>query len=290
MEINGEEVDIIDEGEVGQEELYLTPEEIQQARENQQKRRVFMVSATLTKISGTSRMLKNKKFKALLKMKIKSKKGEKIHPKILDIMNKINMKNQVEIIDLSSESSIPSGLQIFRVKTSSDQKIYCLEYILRTKCQGLCMIFVNSINAAKKIKSVLEQLEFKVCSLHSHMKQAQRVKKIENFSSGKKQILITTDVASRGIDINNVENVIHFHTPVDLDTFIHRAGRTARIGNEGKCIVITDAHDSKRFVKYQKDLGYIKLWDFLPSELMKNQELVDQAMQVEKKSYTIDRQ
>lgn len=45
--------------------------------------------------------------------------------------------------------------------------------------------------------------------------------------------MITTDVASRGIDIKNIESVIHYHTPPDLDTFIHRSGRTARIGEEG---------------------------------------------------------
>lgn len=62
-----------------------------------------MVSATLTKISGTSRMIKNQKFKKLLKDKIKNSKGEKIHPKILDIMSKIKLKNEVHIIDLTTE-------------------------------------------------------------------------------------------------------------------------------------------------------------------------------------------
>lgn len=101
------------------------------------------------------------------------------------------------------------------------------------------------------------------------------MKKIESFSEGKKHILVTTDVASRGIDINNIDSVIHYHTPPDLDTFLHRSGRTARIGKEGKSIVITDAHDSKRIIKYQKELGQVTTWDLLPSELFKKKELID---------------
>lgn len=56
---------------------------------------------------------------------------------------------------------------------------------------------------------------------------------MESFSKNKQNILITTDVASRGIDITGINTVIHYHTPPDLDTFIHRSGRTARIGTEG---------------------------------------------------------
>lgn len=59
--------------------------------------------------------------------------------------------------------------------------------------------------------------------------------------------MISTDVSSRGIDVEGVTTVIHYHTPRDLDTFVHRSGRTARSGKEGISIAITDAHDYKRF-------------------------------------------
>ena len=73
----------------------------------------------------------------------------------------------------------------------------------------------------------------------------------------KKRILISTDVSSRGIDVKDINYVIHYHTPRDLDTFVHRSGRTARAGREGKAILITDAHDHKRLMRYKKDLGGI---------------------------------
>jgi len=81
----------------------------------------------------------------------------------------------------------------------------------------------------------------------------------------KKRILISTDVSSRGIDVKNVYCVIHYHTPWDIDTFVHRSGRTARAGYSGKTILITDSHDHKRFVKYSKEIGGSMMIDCLPS-------------------------
>lgn len=79
--------------------------------------------------------------------------------------------------------------------------------------------------------------------------------------------MVTTDVASRGIDISGVSSVIHFHMPKDLDTFIHRSGRTGRNNNEGKVFIIGDAEDGKRLNKYLKDIGHVSTINFLPSEV-----------------------
>jgi superfamily II DNA/RNA helicase len=68
-------------------------------------------------------------------------------------------------------------------------------------------------------------------------------------------VLVCTDVASRGLDIPEVEVVINIHCPKDIDTLVHRSGRTARMGKVGKSILITDSDDRKRLAKYKKDLG-----------------------------------
>ena len=81
--------------------------------------------------------------------------------------------------------------------------------------------------------------------------------------------MISTDVSSRGIDIKNIKTVIHYHTPRDLDTFLHRSGRTARNKEEGLSIAVTDPSDHKRLAKYLKDLGNIDLLEFVPSEVFK---------------------
>ncbi len=130
--------------------MNLTDEEIKRAKLCKSKRKTFLVSATLTKISGTSRMIGNKKFKKYLKNKLKKKNTdiEQLHPKILDIVNKVKMSNNLKIIDLTKDvkTIMPDNLIIYKIKCPTDQKTYYLNYILNEYCkQGLVLIFVNSI-------------------------------------------------------------------------------------------------------------------------------------------------
>lgn len=80
------------------------------------------------------------------------------------------------------------------------------------------------------------------------------MEKIDKFRLHKSEVLICTDVASRGLDIPKVDLVIHYHIPKDIDTFIHRCGRTARLGRTGKSIIISDGDDCSRLKKYKQDL------------------------------------
>ncbi len=73
----------------------------------------------------------------------------------------------------------------------------------------------------------------KCTCLHSKLQQNLRIKKLDNFRQGKTNVLICTDVGSRGIDIPEVGVVLHVHCPKDIDTLVHRCGRTARMGKEG---------------------------------------------------------
>lgn len=91
------------------------------------------------------------------------------------------------------------------------------------------------------------------------MQQHHRIKKLDSFRQGKVNVLICTDVASRGLDIPEVEIVINVHCPKDIDTLVHRSGRTARMGKSGKSIIIADGEDRKRLTKYKKDFGFDKM-------------------------------
>ncbi len=293
VEFNGKVIEVYKDDEI-EEKKRLTNEEIRQAKFIQAKRRTILVSATLTKVSGTSRMIQNKKFKKYLKknMKKNSTTNEQIHPKIMDIIKKIKFSNKLKIIDHSKETKgfLPEGLKIYHVECTTEQRMYYLDYLLTDFVnKGLVIIFVNSINASKKIKNILKQLGHSCVDIHSHMRQSQRIKKLESFLTQKRRILISTDVASRGIDVKNVQAVFHYHTPRDLDTFVHRSGRTARINTEGKSIVITDAHDGKRFQKYKRDLGEIHKLDFKPSDVFRNEVLVDKALEIERQEHLLQR-
>lgn len=91
------------------------------------------------------------------------------------------------------------------------------------------------------------------------MQQTQRIKKLDAFRQGKMNVLVCTDVASRGIDIPEVDIVINIHCPKDIDTLVHRCGRTARMGKAGQSIIIADGDDRKRLAKYKKDIGFNRI-------------------------------
>ncbi|KAF3936807.1 hypothetical protein ABW19_dt0203727 [Dactylella cylindrospora] len=113
-----------------------------------------------------------------------------------------------------------------------------LRYPLRT------LVFTNSISTVRRLTNLFQNLELSVNALNSNMIQKARLRSLERFSAPSKpipkdgkpqhQILISTDVAARGLDIKNIELVIHYHVPRTADTYVHRSGRTARSKNTGK--------------------------------------------------------
>ncbi|KAK6536659.1 ATP-dependent RNA helicase [Arthrobotrys megalospora] len=117
-----------------------------------------------------------------------------------------------------------------------------LRYPLRT------LVFTNSISTVRRLTNLLQNLDLSVNGLNSNMIQKARLRSLERFSAPTKpvgkdgkpqhQILVSTDVAARGLDIKGVELVIHYHVPRAADTYVHRSGRTARSKNSGASIIL----------------------------------------------------
>lgn len=216
-------------------------------------RRTFVVSATLGKSFHSSRLMgKNTK----KKMKKLMKENPEVTPnmKINEIMNKIKFKNKTKIIDETQDAILPSNLEILQANCIKEEKNLYLYYFLKIHPSTPTIIFCNSITSVKRTQAFLVAAGVKVVSLHAHLQQRQRMDKIDKFRMSKSEILICTDIASRGLDIPRVDLVIHYHMPKDIDTFIHRCGRTARLGRTGKSIIISDGDDCSRFKKYKQDL------------------------------------
>ena len=302
IQFNGQAVRVINEGDMES----LPVEIINELKRRAKTRRTIIVSATLTKLSGTSRMMNNKKFRSMIKrIKKKNAKSESelssnqpsFSPKVLDILSKLKTKNELKVIDLTTDlkAPLPATLSVERVRCPTSEKLYYLLYLLNNKLQNsksLSIVFVNSINASRKLTKILIQLGNKVTALHSHMRQVQRIKKLHQFEDGKREILIATDVGARGLDLENVDLVIHFHLPRDFDTFIHRSGRTARAGRQGKTIMITDVEDSKRLTKYIREFppNSIVNLDPEPSKIYENKDLIMKATELEKQMHIAEKE
>lgn len=297
VEFNGEKIEVLKENQFETGEI-LTEKEIENLKKRAAMRRTFVISATLTKISSTSRMLSNKKFQKTIKeWKKKQKEGgatDDVHPKVLDIMAKLKTNKDFKVIDLVKDELkfLPASVTIQKIKSPTDDKIYYLYHVLRTQTSGLSIVFVNSINAVRKVKNVLEFLKVECVNLHSKMRQVQRIDRLEKFEGQKRRCLVTTDVGARGLDIKDVELVIHYHTPRDMDTFVHRCGRTARGTASGRVLIISDPDDQKRLNKYVHDLpkDCIHMLELPIKEVFADKKLVDEALDIERQTHSKNRE
>lgn len=102
------------------------------------------------------------------------------------------------------------------------------------------MIFVEQKTTADFLASFLSQNEYKATSIHGDRYQSQREEALRDFRTGKMPLLVATSVASRGLDIKDVLHVINYDLPKEIDDYVHRIGRTGRVGNLGKATSFYD--------------------------------------------------
>ena len=151
---------------------------------------------------------------------------------------------RVEVIPEASEvQSVNQSL--YYVPKSS--KIELCLYLLRNELKGNILIFRRTKNGVDKLEQSLLKNDFKVESLHGDKTQSVRQKALNKFKNGEVNILIATDVASRGIDINDLDVVINFDLPNIPETYVHRIGRTGRAGKSGISLSFCAA-DEKNYV------------------------------------------
>ena len=120
----------------------------------------------------------------------------------------------------------------------STNKVNLLLELLSTKDKKTTLIFTRTKHGANKLAEKLAEYGLKTSVIHGNKTQSNRVKALSDFKTGKTMIMIATDIAARGIDINDLGLVINYDLPEKDEIYIHRIGRTARAGKEGKAITL----------------------------------------------------
>ncbi|CAD7924661.1 unnamed protein product [Amoebophrya sp. A25] len=115
--------------------------------------------------------------------------------------------------------------------------------------------FADTCKETQRMASVLREFGFGAVALHGQMPQVHRLGALNQFKSGQKQILVATDVASRGLDIPSVDIVINLDIPKNSKDYVHRVGRTARAGRSGRAITIVTQYDVEAYTKIEQSLG-----------------------------------
>jgi len=174
-------------------------------------------------------------------------------PKIKLLAEKM-MKNPLEIeiaISKPPESIIQSAYICHE-----NQKIHILEKIFKDSNPKRVILFSSSKQKVKELATILKRMKINVAAMHSDLEQSAREQVMKEFRNGFIDVLVATDVVSRGIDIIDISMIINYDAPRDPDDYVHRIGRTAR-GAEGKgsAITLVSERDRRYFMAIEKLLG-----------------------------------
>ena len=132
-------------------------------------------------------------------------------------------------------------------RTHHLDKIEVLARVLQAKDRGLAMVFCQTKRACDQVSTALTDRGFAAATVHGDLGQAQRERALRAFRGGKVDVLVATDVAARGIDVDDVTHVVNYECPDDEKAYLHRIGRTGRAGRVGVAVTFVDWRDMQRW-------------------------------------------
>ena len=188
-------------------------------------------------------------------------------------------------IPIKIKNRINEDVNLKYILVPQKLKEHYLLYLLRNKYRETsCLVFVNHVKQCDFLYNLCKLFELKVSHLHSKMTQRNRREDLQKFKGSISTILISTDLASRGLDIKQCDLVINFDMPLSSQTFIHRAGRTGRIGNKGLCISFISQHDIELLNGIESDLNadFKEIEDIDQDEIMVDTGLISKGIKITK--------
>lgn len=133
-----------------------------------------------------------------------------------------------------------------------NQKVQLVQHLLRFNDIPSLVIFASTKQKVRELTQALQKNKMNAAGISSDLEQIEREKMLNEFKHRKLQILVATDVISRGIDIDNIDMVINYDVPNDPEDYIHRIGRTARASSEGEAVTFINVDDQEKFSRIEK--------------------------------------
>ncbi len=153
------------------------------------------------------------------------------------------------------ETAIVDTIEQHIYRAHEMDKPELLARILQAEGRGLTIVFCRTRRACDRVAADLGERGFSAAAVHGDLGQGAREQALRAFRTGKVDVLVATDVAARGIDIDGVTHVINYTCPEDEKTYLHRVGRTGRAGNDGVAVTLVDWADATRWQVINKALG-----------------------------------
>lgn len=156
----------------------------------------------------------------------------------VEIPHFVQMGRTVKLNYLDAEEQVPDRVSIYTVASPEKDKLKTLRRLLLQFGQQSTIVFLNYRESVERTADYLHSGGFFLCAFHGGMEQKQREDALYKFSNGSANIFVSTDLASRGLDIPDIDNIVHYHLPENEDGYIHRVGRTARWDKHGRAFFV----------------------------------------------------
>ena len=167
----------------------------------------------------------------------------------------MSQPTHIRAISNDDTGATVAAIEQFIYRAHAMDKVEMVARILQAEGRGLTIVFSRTKRTAAKVADELVDRGFAAASIHGDLGQGAREQALRAFRNGKVDVLVATDVAARGIDVENVTHVINYQCPEDEKTYLHRTGRTGRAGNKGVAVTLVDWDDMPRWGLINKALG-----------------------------------
>lgn len=158
-------------------------------------------------------------------------------------------------IEVEEQNSTADRICQERYNVDQTDKIKLLRDLMIVENPDSCMIFCNSKQKVDEVYNELAKLQYTCEKIHGGMEQRDRLRVMNDFKKGYFRYLVATDVAARGIDIDNITLVINYDLPQDIESYVHRIGRTGRKSNIGRAVTFVTQNENKFLIDIQQYIG-----------------------------------
>ncbi|HEX6898752.1 MAG TPA: DEAD/DEAH box helicase [Thermoanaerobaculia bacterium] len=158
-------------------------------------------------------------------------------------------------IEIEHKTLTVPAIQQRYLNVSPQQKLDALARILETETTDAVLIFTRTRNAASEVAERLEARGYAAEAMHGDMNQAQRESVIRRLRSGQLEIVVATDVAARGLDVERISHVINYDIPSDVEVYVHRIGRTGRAGRSGVAVLFISPRERRMMNEIERYTG-----------------------------------
>ncbi len=175
------------------------------------------------------------------------------------------MKNPVTI-EIESDTKTVDTIRQLYYRVDIHEKRTQLHRVLTVEQPDSCMIFCNTRIAVDRVQEYLARKGYACQALHGDIHQSKRLKTIQQFKNREFHFLVATDVAARGLHVDDLSLVINYDVPNEKDSYVHRIGRTGRAGNGGRAITLVTTEDIMSLYEIEEHIGAMITEEDLPTE------------------------